>query len=100
MPERRGCALVTGGSRGIGAATVRALVADGWAVGVGYRSDADAAEAVVGQVAADGGQALAVAGDVADREAPDALIGALEERFGPVLVLVNNAGVRADGLAP
>jgi len=95
-----GCALVTGASRGIGAAIARGLAEDGWAVGVNYRSDSDGAEEVVGQVEKAGGQALAIQADVSDPDAADALFPPLEERFGPVLVLVNNAGVRVDGLAP
>ena len=95
-----GCALVTGASRGIGAAIARGLAEDGWAVGVNYRSDSDGAEEVVGQLEEGGGQALAVQADVSDPDAGDALFPPLEERFGPVLVLVNNAGVRVDGLAP
>jgi 3-oxoacyl-[acyl-carrier protein] reductase len=90
-------ALVTGASRGIGAAVARALAADGWSVGVNYRSDADGAAATVAAIEGAGGQAIAVPGDVTNGAAD--LFGPVEERFGPVLCLVNNAGVRADGLA-
>jgi 3-oxoacyl-[acyl-carrier protein] reductase len=95
-----GCALVTGGSRGIGAATARALAGDGRPVAVNFRSGADEADAVVAEIEAAGGQAAAFAGDVADPATADDLFDRVEARFGPVLVLVNNAGVRADGLSP
>jgi 3-oxoacyl-[acyl-carrier protein] reductase len=95
-----GSALVTGASRGIGAAIARALAREGWPVGVNYRSDSEAAEAVVEEITSAGGRAKALQGDVSDPATADALFTALEEEFGPVLVLVNNAGVRADGLSP
>jgi 3-oxoacyl-[acyl-carrier protein] reductase len=95
-----GSALVTGASRGIGAAIARALAREGWPVGVNYRGDDEAAAAVVDEITQAGGRAIAVKGDVADPATADALFERLEAEFGPVLVLVNNAGVRADGLAP
>ena len=91
---------MTGGSRGIGAAIAKSLAREGWPVGLGYRSDSEAAEAVVEEITSAGGRAKALQGDIADPETAEQLFKTLEDEFGPVLVLVNNAGVRADGLSP
>jgi 3-oxoacyl-[acyl-carrier protein] reductase len=98
--SREGSALVTGASRGIGAAIARALAAEGWPVGVNYRSDEDGAKRVAKEIERAGGRAEPVRGDVCEAACADSMVGALEERFGTVLVLVNNAGLRADALSP
>jgi 3-oxoacyl-[acyl-carrier protein] reductase len=98
-PQKVGCALVTGASRGIGAATARALAGEGWAVGVNYSRDRDGAEAVAGSIEDGGGTAVALGADVADAAASDQMLVRLTEELGPVLVLVNNAGMTADNLS-
>ncbi|MCB8879166.1 SDR family oxidoreductase [Acidisoma cellulosilytica] len=85
--------LVTGGSRGIGAAICRLLATKGYAVAVNYASRADAAEAIVAEIKAAGGQAVAVGGDVADPAAVAAMFVAAEAALGPIGGLVNNAGL-------
>jgi 3-oxoacyl-[acyl-carrier protein] reductase len=97
--EHEGCALVTGASRGIGAAIACALAADGWPIGVNFKNDESAAVATVERIKAAGGRALAVRADVTDAEQVERLFATVEGEFGKVLVLVNNAGVRSDDLA-
>lgn len=87
--------IVTGGSRGIGAACARLAARQGWAVCLNYRSAEAQAKAVVAEIEAAGGKAIAVAGDVADERAVIALFDVAEQAFGPVAGLVNNAGVLA-----
>lgn len=94
------CALVTGGSRGIGAATVELLAARGWTVAFTARTVGEEAQALVARVAAAGGTAEAHAVDSSDRAASDALIDTLTERHGGVAVVVANAGAELVDLIP
>ncbi|MBW7968104.1 SDR family oxidoreductase [Bradyrhizobium sp. BR 10289] len=91
-PSQR-TAIVTGGSRGIGAAIARRLAQDGIAVAINYASGRDAAEALVAEIKAAGGRAVAVQADLADPATPARLFDAAEQAFGGVDILVNNAGV-------
>lgn len=84
--------IVTGASRGIGAATAALAAARGYAVTVNYSRGRADAEAVAGQIAAEGGRALAVQADVASEDDVKRLFDETEAAFGPVTGLVNNAG--------
>lgn len=95
--------LVTGGSRGIGAATARLAAAGGWRVAVNYVANAEAAERLVAEIAAAGGDAFAVRGDVGEEQDVVAMFAAVDARFGRLDALVNNAGIvtpksRVDGM--
>lgn len=86
-------AIVTGGSRGIGAAIARRLAQDGIAVAINYASGKAAADELVAETTAAGGRAIAVQADLADPATPARLFDAAEQAFGGVDILVNNAGV-------
>jgi 3-oxoacyl-[acyl-carrier protein] reductase len=86
-------AVVTGGSKGIGAAIAKALAAEGASVVVNYASSKAGAEAVVQQITKAGGKAIAVHGDVAKSDEAKALIDAAVKAYGRLDVLVNNSGV-------
>ena len=91
-------ALVTGGSRGIGRAIVKAFAAEGAKVAVVYRGSKEAADSLVQEVTQTGGVARALQADVADPAAAAACVDQVEKEWGPVDILVNNAGVIQDDL--
>ena len=98
MPDLIGkVALVTGGSRGIGAATARRLARDGATVALSYNSSPDKAQAVVDEITAAGGTAQAYRADAADADAGAALVRQVVEDHGGLDILVNNAGVYRTG---
>ena len=92
-------ALVTGASRGIGAAIARALAADEHDVAVGYAADAAGAAATVAAVEALGRRAVALQADVSDEGQAQGLVEAAEEALGPLDAVILNAGITRDGLA-
>ena len=95
MSEIRRVALVTGGSRGIGAAVVRALAAEGWKVAFTWRQSEEDARRLAGEL---GNAVFPFHFELMDRQRPGSLIVEVEEKVGPITGLVNNAGVRRDCL--
>ncbi len=98
MPNETRTAIVTGASRGIGAAIARQLAADGFRAVVNYASNAGEAEKVVADIESAGGRAIAVRADVSDAKDVASLFERTEAELGPVDVLVNNAGISRFGL--
>jgi 3-oxoacyl-[acyl-carrier protein] reductase len=96
MSEQR-TAIVTGGARGIGAATARRLAADGLAVAV-VDLEEQSCKDTVDAITAAGGRALGVGANVADTDAVEAAVARVAAELGPPTVLVNNAGVTRDNL--
>ncbi|MGP9795874.1 SDR family oxidoreductase [Halomonas sp. 86] len=92
MAEQK-IALVTGGSRGIGAAISKQLARDGFTVVVNYAGNAEAADHVVQEIESAGGKAQAIQADIADAQAVRQLFDTLETQWGHIDVLVNNAGI-------
>ena len=92
MTERK-TLIVTGGSRGIGAAAAVLAARSGWRVAVNYAANKDAAEAVVRTIESDGGEAFAVQGDVGSETDIMALFDTVDRRYGRLCGLVNNAGI-------
>lgn len=95
----KAAALVTGSSRGIGRAIALALARAGHPVAVNYRADAEGAKSTLEAIEKEAGEGICVQGDVSDSGEVENCFAQVEEALGPVGVLVNNAGVRRDGLA-
>ena len=91
-------ALVTGASRGIGRAIATELAHRGWAVAIGYRVRRDKAEELAQQLTEAGCRAMICQADVSRREGVEAMVRRVEENFGPVSLLVNNAGIAGQSL--
>lgn len=91
-------ALVTGASRGIGRAVAAELARRGWAVCIGYRVRQDKAEELAAELAAEGYRVMTCQADVSQREQVEAMVRRVEQTFGAVSLLVNNAGIAGQSL--
>ena len=91
--QGKGAVIVTGASRGIGAAIAERLADDGYGVIVNYAADAQGAESVVSAINAKGGRAMAVRADVASEDDVEAMFDQARKQMGPLTALVNNAGI-------
>jgi NAD(P)-dependent dehydrogenase (short-subunit alcohol dehydrogenase family) len=91
-PQIKNVAIVTGSSRGIGAATAKLLALNGYAVCINYINTEEAAEKVVQDIKNDGGEAIAIRADVANESQVIKLFSDVKQQFGPITALINNAG--------
>ncbi|MFC5587694.1 3-oxoacyl-[acyl-carrier-protein] reductase [Sporosarcina soli] len=89
-------AIVTGGSRGIGAAIAKELARKGAQVAINYQSNVESADAVIKAIEEEGGTSYAIKADVSDANDIQQFIGSVKERFGKIDILVNNAGITRD----
>jgi 3-oxoacyl-[acyl-carrier protein] reductase len=98
LPDEKRTALITGASRGIGRETAIRLASLGHRVAVNYNSHREDADEVVSTIESAGGTAIAVGGNVSDRDDVEKMIAATEEAFGSIEILINNAGIISDSL--